>query len=120
MKKKLKIDSNTKHFVYKEIGLIKGYKLTNETNESEGIIINDIKIEMNMESTTGEELYRNIKDKFQPEKIRSKYVNTANYVYSEKEEDNIKYIEIKILTNKNKPKDVKAKKILIKKINKYT
>ncbi len=52
MKNVIKVNESTKHYIYKEIGLIKGYKLTNETNETEGIIINDIKIEINLASST--------------------------------------------------------------------
>lgn len=122
--KKLKsleyIDGKYKHYIYREIGMIKGYKLTNETNETEGIVINTIKIEINLESKSGQELYRNIENKFTPEKLSSKYITSANYVYSEYEEDGIVNISIKILTDLDNPKEVTAKKILLKRINKYT
>ncbi len=114
------IKDEYKHFVYREIGLIKGYKLLNETNESDGIIINNIKIEINMESGVGKEFYNKIKDKFKPENLSSKYATSANYVYSENHNDELIYIEIKILTNKADPSEVKAKKKLLKEINKYT
>ena len=109
-----------KHYVYQEIGMIRGYKLTNETNETDGIVINTIKIEINLESKSGQELYRNIANKFEPEKLKSKYVSSANYVYSEYEDDGIIYITIKILTDLGNKKEVAAKRILLKKINKYT
>ncbi len=108
-----------KHYVYRDIGMIKGYRLTNETNENENVIINHIKIEINLESDIGREFYSTIKDKFTPEKLSSKYVSSANYVYSEKENDGIRYIEIKILTDKSNPKEIKAKKKLLCRINKY-
>ncbi len=114
------IKDEYKHFVYREIGLIKGYKLLNETNESDGIIINNIKIEINMESGVGKEFYNKIKDKFKPENLSPKYATSANYVYSENHNDELIYIEIKILTNKADPSEVKAKKKLLKEINKYT
>ncbi len=109
-----------KHYVYREIGLIKGYKLTNETTESEGVIINDIKIEINLESQIGQEFWNEIKDKFKPEKLSPKYATSANYIYSEQEENGVMNVAIKILTNKSNPLEVKAKKKLLHKINKYT
>lgn len=109
-----------KHYVYKEIGLIKGYKLLNETNESDGIIINDIKIEINLESDIGKEFWSEIKDKFKPEKLSPKYATSANYIYSEQETDGTITVVIKILTNKSNSLEVKAKKKLLHKINKYT
>lgn len=108
------------HYVYKEIGLIKGYKLLNETSESDGVIINDIKIEINLESKIGEEFWNEIKDKFKPESLPPKYATSANYIYSELEKDGIMNVAIKILTNKSNPIEVKAKKKLLHKINKYT
>ena len=110
----------TKHFVLQEIGLIKGYKLTNETTENENIIMNHIRIEINLSSSTGNEFYNEIKDKFTPEKLKAKYISHSNYVYSEKEADDLKTIEIMILTNRSDPMEVKAKKKLLAKINKYT
>lgn len=110
----------TKHYVYQDIGLVRGYKLTNETNESETVIINDIKIEINMSSDIGNEFYHIIKDKFRPEDLKSKYIDHANYVYAENKNEDIITIEIKILTNKLNPKEVIAKKKLLQKINKYT
>ena len=119
MKSKKKINEEYKHYVYKEIGLVKGYKVTNETNESDSIIINDIKIEINMTSETGRELYHALQGKFEPEKLSSKYVTQANYIYSERENDGIITIYIKVLTNRAKPEEIKAKKKLLHKINKY-
>lgn len=109
-----------KHYVYKEIGMIKGYKLTNETNESDGIIINDIQIEINLESETGSEFWNEIKGKFNPEVLPPKYATSANYIYAEQEIDGIMKITIKILTNKSNPEEIKAKKKLLHEINKYT
>lgn len=117
---KEKIDPEYRHYVYQEIGLIKGYKLLNETNESEGIIINDIKIEINLESEVGEEFWNEIKGKFNPEALPTKYATSTNYVYYEKEQEGIVNIAIKILTNKANPLEVKAKKKLLHEINKYT
>lgn len=115
-----KVSGEYKHYVYREIGLIKGYKLTNETNETDGIIINDIKIEINMESESGRNFYAEIENKFRPEELPKKYVSSANYIYSEREENGFVYIAINILTNKSNKLEVKAKKKLIHKINKYT
>ncbi len=109
-----------KHYVYRDIGMIKGYKLTNETNENDSIIINHIRIEINLESDIGREFYETIRDKFTPESLSPKYATQANYVYSERQSDDIIHIEIKILTDKSNPKEVKAKKKLLCKINKYT
>ncbi len=109
-----------RHYVYEEIGLIKGYKLTNETTENEGIIINNIKIEINLSSTTGKEFYDSIKDKFKPENLSPKYASAANYVYSEKQSDDMIYIDIKILTDRSDKREVIAKRKLLYKINKYT
>lgn len=122
MKKKSieQIQQEYKHYVYKEIGLIKGYKLLNETSESDGIIINDIKIEINLESEIGAEFWNEIKDKFKPESLSPKYATSANYIYSEVELDGIMNVYIKILTNKSNPIEVKAKRKLLHKINKYT
>lgn len=122
MKKKQveKIAKEYKHYVYQEIGLIKGYKLLNETNESEGVIINDIKIEINLESEVGSEFWNEIKDKFKPEALSHKYATSANYIYSEQEQDGVMNVYIKILTNKSNPLEVKAKKKLLHEINKYT
>lgn len=117
---KEQIAKEYKHYVYQEIGLIKGYKLQNETNESDGIIINDIKIEINLESDVGKEFWNEIKGKFNPESLSSKYATSANYVYSEQKIDGVMNIVIKILTNKNNPLEVKAKKKLLHEINKYT
>jgi len=120
IKEKENINEEYKHYVYKEIGLIKGYKLLNETNESDGIIINNIKIEINLESGVGKEFYDTIKDKFKPENLSPRYATSANYVYSENQNNGLVYIDIKILTNKSNPIEVKAKKKLLKEINKYT
>lgn len=119
-KKLEQIQQEYKHYVYREIGLIKGYRLLNETNESDGIIINDIKIEINLESETGKEFWNEIKDKFKPENLPAKYATSANYIYSEQQNDDIITISIKILTNKANPLEVKAKKKLLHEINKYT
>lgn len=115
-----KIENEYRHYVYKEIGLIKGYKLTNETNESDGIIINNIRIEINLESEIGKEFWNEIKDKFKPESLPQKYATQANYIYTEQEIDGIMIIIIKILTNKSDKDEVKAKKKLLHEINKYT
>lgn len=120
IKEKANIQEEYRHYVYKEIGLIKGYKLLNETNESDGIIINNIRIEINLESGVGKEFYDTIKDKFKPENLSPKYATSANYVYSENQNNGLVYIDIKILTNKSNPIEVKAKKKLLKEINKYT
>lgn len=117
---KEQVNDEYRHYVYQEIGLIKGYKLVNETTESEGIIINDIKIEINLESEIGKEFWDEIKDKFKPEKLKAKYATSANYIYAEKEMNGIMNVGIKILTNKGNPLEVKAKKKLLHKINKYT
>ena len=114
------VNKEYKHYVYKEIGFIKGYKLLNETNESDGVIINDIKIEINLESQIGQEFWNEIKDKFKPEKLSKKYATSANYIYSEKEQDGVMNVYIKILTNKANSLEVKAKKKLLHRINKYT
>lgn len=110
----------TKHYVMQDISLIKGYKLTNETTETENIIINHIRIEINLASSTGNEFYNEIKDKFTPEQLPSKYITSSNYIYAEDEKEDMKTIEIKILTNRHDPLDLKAKKKLLFKINKYT
>ena len=115
-----KINKEYKHYALQEIGLIKGYKLTNETTENENIIINHIIIEMNLESETGKKLLEDVSDKFKPEQMKPKYINSANYIYTETELDGIRRIEIKILTNRNNPKEVVAKRKLLQKINKYT
>lgn len=120
MKTISKTGGTYRHYVYPEIGMIKGYKLTNETNETDGVVINTIKIEINLESKSGQELYKNIANKFEPEKLKSKYISSANYVYSEYEDDGIIHITIKILTDLGNPKEVAAKRMLLKKINKYT
>lgn len=114
------IQQEYKHYVYREIGLIKGYKLLNETAESDGIIINDIRIEINLESEIGAEFWNEIKDKFKPESLPAKYATSANYIYSEVERNGIMNVYIKILTNKSNPIEVKAKKKLLHRINKYT
>ena len=118
--KKEKINSEYKHYVIKEIGLIKGYRLLNETNENDNIIINDIKIEINLESEIGKEFWNEIKGKFNPDVLPDKYATSANYIYSEEEQNGIMNVCIKILTNKGNPKEVKAKKKLLHEINKYT
>lgn len=118
--KKEKIEQVYKHYVMEEIGLIKGYRLVNETNENEGIIINDIKIEINLESEIGKEFWGEIRDKFKPEVLPPKYATSANYIYSENEHNGIMNVAIKILTNKSNPIEVKAKKKLLYRINKYT
>lgn len=117
---KEQINDQYKHYVFQEIGLIRGYKLYNETNESKDIIINDIKIEINLESEIGQKFWLEIKDKFKPEKLKSKYATSANYVYTEQEINGIMNVAIKILTNKGNPLEVKAKKKLLHRINKYT
>ena len=94
----------TKHYVLQEIGMIKGYKLVNETTETEGLIMNQIHIEINLASDTGHTFYEDIKDKFTPEA----------------ENGNLKTIEIRIMTNRHDHIDMKAKKKLLYKINKYT
>lgn len=118
--RKEKIEQVYKHYVMEEIGLIKGYRLVNETNENEGVIINDIKIKINLESDVGKEFWSEIKEKFKPEALSPKYATSANYIYSENEHNGIMNIAIKILTNKSNPTEVKAKKKLLHKINKYT
>lgn len=115
-----KIENEYRHYVYKEIGMIKGYKLTNETNESDGVIINNIRIEINLESEIGQEFWNEIKDKFKPENLPQKYATQANYIYTEQEIDGIMNIIIKILTNKSDKNEIKAKKKLLHEINKYT
>lgn len=115
-----KINKEYKHYVYKEIGLIKGYTITCNAMESEDIIINDIKIEINLESQIGQEFWNEIKDKFKPETLPKKYATSANYIYSEQEQDGVMNVYIKILTNKSNPLEVKAKKKLLHEINKYT
>lgn len=114
------ISRQYKHYVMQEISLIKGYRLVNETNENENIIINDIKIEINLESDIGQEFWNEIKDKFKPETLSPKYATSANYIYSENQQNGIMNISIKILTNKSVPNEVKAKKKLLHRINKYT
>lgn len=114
------IQQEYKHYVYRKIGLIKGYKLLNETAESDGIIINDIRIEINLESEIGAEFWNEIKDKFKPKSLPAKYATSANYIYSEVECNGIMNVYIKILTNKSNPIEVKAKKKLLHRINKYT
>ena len=94
-------DIEYRHFVYQDIGMVKGYKLENETLENENIVINHIKIEVNMSSNVGQEFYYTIKDKFKPENLKPKYATNANYVYGENREDDLIKIEIKILTDKN-------------------
>lgn len=120
MKNMIKVNDDMKHYVYREIGLIKGYKLTNETTENDNIVVNDIKIEINLSSISGVEFYTQIKDKFKPENLKPKYANSANYVYSEHQENDLILINIKILTNKSNKKEVIAKRKLLCKINKYT
>ncbi len=112
----------TKHYVLQEIGMVKGYKLVNETNETEGLIINHIHIEINLSSDTGHVFFEEIKDKFTPETLKSKYITNSNYLYAESESENgeLKTIEITIMTNRNDPVDIKAKKKLLYRINKYT
>lgn len=110
----------TKHHVFQDTEMIQGYKLTNETTESETRIINTIKIIANLSSSTGNELYQTIKDKFTPGEIKAKYITSTNYIYGEKKQDDIITIEIKIVTDKTNEKEVKAKKKLLQKINKYT
>ena len=100
--------------------MIKGYKLSNETNETPNTIINTIKIEINLSSDTGHEFYNEIKDKFTPENLDKKYISNSNYLYAENEKDDLKTIEIKIISNRHDPMDMKAKKKLLYKINKYT
>ncbi len=115
-----KISKEYKHYAMQEIGLIKGYKLINETTENDSIIINHILIEANLESETGKQLIEDISDKFKPDNLSPKYINNTNYIYSETEVDGLRRIEIKILTNLKNPKEVTAKRKLLQKINKYT
>lgn len=110
----------SRHYVVEGLKLIKGYKLTNDTTETSNIIVNTIKIEINLSSDSGHELYNNIKDKFTPEALSSKYINNSNYLYAESGKDDMRTIEIRIYTNRNDPIDLKAKKLLLKKINRYT
>ncbi len=110
----------TKHFVLQEISMIKGYKLTNETTETPDLIVNKINIEINLASETGHQFYKEIENKFTPEALDKKYITNSNYVYAESEQGDQKTIEIKIMTNRHDPVDVKAKKKLLYKINKYT
>jgi len=98
----------TKHYVLQEIGMIKGY------------IMNQIHIGINLSSDTGHTFYEEIKDKFTPEALSSKYITNSNYLYSEAENGDLKTIEIRIMTNRHDPIDMKAKKKLLYKINKYT
>lgn len=118
--KKEKVNREYKHYVMQEIGLVKGYRLANETNENDNIIINDIKIEINLESDIGKEFWSEIKGKFKPETLPPKYETSANYIYSETKQNDIVNVAIKILTNKSNPNEVKAKKKLLHRINKYT
>ncbi len=120
MKIKHREPDYTKYYAYQDIGMVKGYKLINETNESETLVVNDIKIEINLCSETGAEFYDKIKDKFRPERISPKYATSTNYVYAESLSEDIVKIEIKILTNKLDPKEVIAKRKLLHDINKYT
>lgn len=112
MKTQLDTSDYTKHFVYQDIGMIMGYTLANETIESEFTIINTIKIKINLSSSTGAELYNALKGKLKP--------NDKDYLYSEYQNSDILTIEIKIVTNKNNPEEIKLKKKLLHKINKYT
>ena len=117
---KKKGQSETKHYIYRDIGMVKGYKLENETLESDVLIVNHIRIEINLSSGVGAEFYETIKDKFRPEALKPKYATAANYVYAEQCSDDIIRIDIKILTDKNNKDEVKAKKKLLCRINKYT
>ena len=92
----------------------------NETTETEGLIMNQIHIEINLSSDTGHIFYEEIKDKFTPEALISKFITNSNYLYSEAENGDLKTIEIRIMTNTHDPIDMKAKKKLLYKINKYT
>lgn len=112
MKTQLDTSDYTKHFVYQDIGMIMGYTIANETIESEFTIINTIKIKINLSSGTGAELYNALKGKLKP--------NDKDYLYSEYQNSDILTIEIKIVTNKNNPEEIKLKKKLLQKINKYT
>ncbi len=118
--KKENIEEEYKHYVIQDIGLVKGYRLVNETNENDNIIINDIKIEINLNSEIGKEFWETIKGKFNPEALPPKYATAANYIYSENERNGIMNVAIKILTDKRNPDEVKAKRKLLHKINKYT
>lgn len=120
MRNKAKTDDLNRHFVYRDIGMVKGYKLENETLESDTLIINHIKIDINMSSNVGAEFYGTIKDKFRPENLKPKYATAANYVYTEKEFEDIIRIEIKILTDKTNRREIIAKRKLLCRINKYT
>ncbi len=117
---KKKDENDSKHYVYRDIGMVKGYKLENETFESDVLVVNHIRIEINLSSDAGAEFYSTIKDKFRPENLRPKYATAANYVYAQQHSDDIVRIEIKILTDKNNKNEVKAKKKLLCRINKYT
>lgn len=110
----------TRHYVLQEIGMVKGYKVINDTSETEGLIVNHIHIEINLSSKTGYEFYEEIKDKFKPEDLKCKYINAANYMYGESKNEDQITIEITLLTNRKLPKDIKAKKKILSKINKYT
>lgn len=46
--------------------------------------------------------------------------NDKDYLYSEYQNSDILTIEIKIVTNKNNSEEIKLKKKLLHKINKYT
>ena len=116
--KKQNIDS--RHYVYQDIGMVKGYRLENETLESDVLIINHIRIEINLSSNVGAEFYETIKDKFRPESLKPKYATSANYVYAENRFDDMIKIEIKILTDKSNRREVIAKRKLLCRINKYT
>ena len=67
---KKKEQSETKHYIYRDIGMVKGYKLENETLESDALIVNHIRIEINLSSGVGAEFYETIKDKFRPENLK--------------------------------------------------
>lgn len=121
MKKKEHFTADySRHYVIEGLQLIKGYKLSNETTETPNIIVNTIKIEINLSSDTGHEFYNEIKDKFTPESLNPKYISNSNYIYAESEKEDLKTIEIKIISNRHDPMDMKAKKKLLYKINKYT
>ncbi len=110
----------TTHYTYQDEPMKQGYRLVNETTENDKRIINTIRITANLESKSGKELYSNIKNKFKPEELKAKYITSTNYIYGENSTDNIINIEIKIVTDTTNPQEVKAKKKLLHKINKYT
>ena len=62
--------------------------------------MNHIHIEINLSSDTGHQFYEEIKDKFTPEALKSKYITNSNYLYAGSEKEDLKTIEIKVMTNR--------------------